>query len=469
MKKKIIMILPVLVLVLLLSACQSAPAEQSEPVKVVGAYLSPSVYGYSNNRPTYNFYVVDFAQAELILYSNGTYMAQVSDSAFSGLELSENTNDATANERTNFISKFFGTYTSKTNDLDDDLTDVTLATPTRIMQTMDQRYWLDTDAWTETMGKVVTPKEMDPQTGKEIITDAAPWTAEQYLEATAFPEMTIQVNEKNASFDFTSFGLSLGFTGGSVAKDTGKVDEEDKASLANQYSSDFYTRTDAAGNKDEYSVASTATLNDSPLKGNVYYWLGSSVTYGASSGAESIPEYIAKKYDCTSIKEAVSGTTLADVKDASYVARLNAYIAGTDRAEKLDGFICQLSTNDSSLENALGIVTDASVISPDAFDVKTTCGAIEYIIATVRETWNCPIFFFTSPRFESETYDKMVECLDKIAEKWDITVIDLNRDTAFNSISAEERDLYMADAIHPTRAGYREWWLPEFEAALLGN
>jgi hypothetical protein len=27
----------------------------------------------------------------------------------------------------------------------------------------------------------------------------------------------------------------------------------------------------------------------------------------------------------------------------------------------------------------------------------------------------------------------------------------------------------MADAIHPTRAGYREWWLPKFEQALLGG
>lgn len=61
----------------------------------------------------------------------------------------------------------------------------------------------------------------------------------------------------------------------------------------------------------------------------------------------------------------------------------------------------------------------------------------------------------------------MVECLDEIAAKWGITVIDLNRDADFNAISAEERDLYMADDIHPTRAGYSVWWLPEFEAALL--
>lgn len=30
----------------------------------------------------------------------------------------------------------------------------------------------------------------------------------------------------------------------------------------------------------------------------------------------------------------------------------------------------------------------------------------------------------------------------------------------FNNISAEERSLYMADNIHPTKAGYLEWWTP---------
>ena len=31
-----------------------------------------------------------------------------------------------------------------------------------------------------------------------------------------------------------------------------------------------------------------------------------------------------------------------------------------------------------------------------------------------------------------------------------------------------QRELYMADLIHPTKAGYREWWTPVFEKALTG-
>ncbi len=50
--------------------------------------------------------------------------------------------------------------------------------------------------------------------------------------------------------------------------------------------------------------------------------------------------------------------------------------------------------------------------------------------------------------------------------EWGITVIDLFYDVAFNDITSEERALYMDDEIHPTKAGYREWWLPRFEETL---
>ena len=35
-----------------------------------------------------------------------------------------------------------------------------------------------------------------------------------------------------------------------------------------------------------------------------------------------------------------------------------------------------------------------------------------------------------------------------------------------NAVSEEDYQLYMFDPIHPTRAGYRDWWLPKFEAYL---
>ena len=40
-------------------------------------------------------------------------------------------------------------------------------------------------------------------------------------------------------------------------------------------------------------------------------------------------------------------------------------------------------------------------------------------------------------------------------------------DEEFNNISDEDRAVYMHDGIHPTRAGYRDWWGPEIEKQLL--
>ena len=67
-----------------------------------------------------------------------------------------------------------------------------------------------------------------------------------------------------------------------------------------------------------------------------------------------------------------------------------------------------------------------------------------------------------------ENYGVMVDALEKIADKWDVTIIDMYRDQEFNNITEEEQLLYMADKIHPTKAGYRNWWLPKFEEALSG-
>lgn len=215
------------------------------------------------------------------------------------------------------------------------------------------------------------------------------------------------------------------------------------------------------GNREEYSVKNTPALSDSPLKGKTYFFLGSSVTFGSASKEESMADFLAKRNGCTCIKEAVSGTTLADQNARSYVSRLNAYLQKADRAATLDAFICQLSTNDTR-NTELGVVTE----DRDSFDKNTTFGAIETIIATVKNVWNCPIVFYTNSYYKNERYAEMVEGLERIREKWDISVLDLYSDEAFNDITPEERTLYMHDEIRPTRAGYREWWLPKFEELL---
>lgn len=214
------------------------------------------------------------------------------------------------------------------------------------------------------------------------------------------------------------------------------------------------------GNAERYSAGNARPLPESPLKGKTFYFLGSSVTLGSASGEESFADFIAARNGCACIKNAVSGTTLADTGETSYVRRL----LSDARPVRPDVFVCQLSTNDAA-SAPLGDVSPS--FDGRDFLKGTTIGAAEYIIYEARRRYACPVAFYSSPYFENERYAAAVSLMRKVAEKWKIRLIDLYSDEAFNAVSPEKRALYMHDEIHPLRAGYLEWWTPRFEAELV--
>lgn len=217
-----------------------------------------------------------------------------------------------------------------------------------------------------------------------------------------------------------------------------------------------------SGNAAKYDFTQLQKIDNSPLEGKTVLFLGSSVTNGASSLHNSLPEYFSARMGCRSIKEAVDGTTLVDNGTNSYIQRM---LSNVSASEPIDLLICQLSTNDASKEMPLGeIHTGKSLLD---FDTSTVTGAIEYIVCYAQETWGCPTVFYTNARFDSEAYAAMVARVLEIEEKWGIGVLDIWTDESFNDISPGERDLYMYDNIHPTKAGYRDWWGPELERQLL--
>ena len=214
------------------------------------------------------------------------------------------------------------------------------------------------------------------------------------------------------------------------------------------------------GNYGEYSLKDTTSVPDSPINGKTVILLGSSVTFGYGSLGVSFADFLEKSDGITAVKEAVSGTTLVDVKSNSYISRMKKI----DKNIIADAFICQLSTNDATKEMPLGKISDGFEMND--FDTQTVAGAIEYIIAYSNETWNCPVVFYTQAKYDSGHYTKMVDLLLEIQKKWNITVIDLWNNDEINSITDEERKIYLVDHIHPTKAGYKEWWLPEFQECL---
>lgn len=217
------------------------------------------------------------------------------------------------------------------------------------------------------------------------------------------------------------------------------------------------------GNADQYSFSGIEKMENSPLEGKTVLFLGSSVTNGEAALQNAIPEYFAARMGCAVIREAVDGTTLTDNGKSSYVQRL---LNNVDPNSKVDLMICQLSTNDATKKMPLGDIGEGT--DKTSFDTSTITGAMEFINAYARETWDCPVVFYTNARFDDPDYPAMVERVHALVGKWGIGVLDLWTDEAFNAISDAERSLYMKDNIHPYMAGYRDWWGPELERQLIG-
>lgn len=178
------------------------------------------------------------------------------------------------------------------------------------------------------------------------------------------------------------------------------------------------------------------------LKDKTVLFLGSSVTEGETAGGISFADLMVEQCGIKMIKEAVSGTTLADINETSYVARLKKI----DKSKHIDLFICQLSTNDSGLGIELIKIEEA----------------IRFILTYVKSTFLCPIIFYTGTRFERESYGDMVKLLISLQDEYDFHILNLWDDEEMLSVSDEDYSRFMYDPVHPTITGYREWWTPKF-------
>lgn len=226
-------------------------------------------------------------------------------------------------------------------------------------------------------------------------------------------------------------------------------------------------KVSAPGNAAAYDLENIQPLSQRPLEEKTILFLGSSVTEGDGSLGTSFVDYMVRLDGLNATKNAVSGTTLVNQfsifswmgrgDGRSYVARLES----EDKTIAYDAVVVQLSTNDATMKKPLGEISGSTSI--DSFDTKTITGAIEYIIAYSRSTWDCPVIFYTGTYYESTEYAAMVDRLLELQDKWDIGVIDMYYDSELNAIDEETYNLYMYDKIHPTKAGYLEWWTPYIE------
>ena len=113
------------------------------------------------------------------------------------------------------------------------------------------------------------------------------------------------------------------------------------------------------GNYGDTALENVELKQNSVLNGKTVIFLGSSVTYGYGSMGVSFVDYLEAADGIIPIKEAVSGTTLADRNEKSYVSRLKRI----NPELKPDAFVCQLSTNDATKGIPLGSVSEGETPS----------------------------------------------------------------------------------------------------------
>lgn len=262
-----------------------------------------------------------------------------------------------------------------------------------------------------------------------------------------------------------------------------KLSDEEKESVIN------YSKVEKLLNPNDDSLNTEfVSQKTSSLKGKTIGYLGSSITVGFRSENVAFPDYIGKITGSITVKQAITGGPLAKkegVRDeVSYITQLEDNLS---KNENLDALVVQLSTNDTTLGIGMGEVSSSQ--NKDDYDYSTVIGAMEYIIAYAKEKWNCPVIFYINPYLSDEviekfakennanideikeayqnTYEKMIDALYKVQNKWNIGVIDMWNNDAFKNIDIDLRsNYYMADIIHPTKAGYLFWYTPYIQAQL---
>ncbi|RHW51876.1 hypothetical protein DS831_00650 [Bombilactobacillus bombi] len=203
-------------------------------------------------------------------------------------------------------------------------------------------------------------------------------------------------------------------------------------------------------------------LHHSALAGKKIVFLGSSVTRGLAAGGISFVDFLKSEDGVNTIKNAIDGTTLAGRGANTYVNRMKKQISPQT---KLDAFVCQLSTNDVAQNKTLGTISNSKDIAD--FDINTTTGAIEYVIKYVQDTWHCPVIFYTGLYRDNPKYNQLVARLFELQKKWNFSIIDLYNNSDINNALKQNYNIYMADAIHPRKVFYQDYWTPIFRQELL--
>jgi hypothetical protein len=193
----------------------------------------------------------------------------------------------------------------------------------------------------------------------------------------------------------------------------------------------------------------------SPLKGKRILFLGSSIFSGEESRGISLPDYLDKTTGSSSKTLLLQGGDLFAERNDSYLRA----IQHCSSHETYDALIVAFTGWDylASLP-----------FLPGKGKRKSLKEVLEILVEKAAELYACPVYFLSWPFPENEAYLQQVLFLRAWAKDASVSLIDgfLGESQA---LTKEKRSLYFAPYFHATLAGYRDFYLPKIEQALLGD
>ena len=172
--------------------------------------------------------------------------------------------------------------------------------------------------------------------------------------------------------------------------------------------------------------------------------LGSSITKGYGnhdvSFVEMLNYYKDEEISFRVKKEAINGTTLANLNSKSYLARLRNYSSGD--LKEYDYVLIQLSTND------IFKFFRKNNKNPE----KTTLGAIEAIFEYLKENFKGRIIFYTCYMKRNSRYENLINSLKTLQNSYIFEILDFYNDEKMLNF---EFNNIMSDNIHPNENGYK--------------
>ncbi len=196
------------------------------------------------------------------------------------------------------------------------------------------------------------------------------------------------------------------------------------------------------------------------LAGKTALFVGDSISYGyGDSNHKSWAERISESTGLVSFKNAVSGTSVSDVRKSNQgiIVDQLSYHAGFDYVMLHGG------VNDAWSNAPVGTMSDS--FSPADFDTSTFAGGLENLIYTAIQKYGSTttkigyLINFQAPSHSKVGGDKMVPYVamtKTICEKWGIQYFDMYyHDEITESLDmTNSESTYKGDLIHPVDAKY---------------